>query len=73
MTESPEVFISYSREDASRVLELAGRLREAGVSLWIDQGGIDSASPWSEQIVNALDSAKVLSWMRSSSLQKKVL
>ena len=67
MTESPEVFISYSREDASRVLELAGRLREAGVSLWIDQGGIDSASPWSEQIVNALDSAKVLLLMVSES------
>jgi adenylate cyclase len=67
VTESPEVFISYSREDASRVLELAGRLREAGVSLWIDQGGIDSASPWSEQIVNALDSAKVLLLMVSES------
>ena len=65
MTESPEVFISYSREDANRVLELAGKLREAGVSLWIDQGGIDSASPWSEQIVNALDSAKVLLLMVS--------
>src|SRR5262245_19266219 len=67
VTDSPEVFISYSREDASRVLELAAKLREAGVSLWIDQGGIDSASPWSEQIVNALDSAKVLLLMVSES------
>ena len=67
MAESPEVFISYSREDAGRVLELAGKLREAGISLWIDQGGIDSASPWSEQIVNALDSAKVLLLMVSES------
>src|SRR5215813_12131455 len=67
LAEFPEVFISYSREDAARVLELAAKLREAGVTLWIDQGGIDAASPWSEQIVNALDSAKVLLLMVSES------
>src|SRR4029077_12940584 len=38
----------------------AAKLRAAGVSLWIDQGGLDAASQWSEQIVNALESAKVL-------------
>lgn len=60
MTSQPEVFVSYSRDDSARVLELAGRLRAAGVSLWIDQGGIDAASLWSEQIVTALESVKVL-------------
>ncbi|HZK75784.1 MAG TPA: TIR domain-containing protein [Candidatus Kapabacteria bacterium] len=55
-----DVFISYSREDKDRVTELANKLREAGVSLWIDQGGIDGAAMWSEEIVNALDNAKVL-------------
>jgi TolB-like protein len=55
-----DVFISYSREDKDRVLELAGKLRAAGVSLWIDQGGIDGATLWGEEIVNALDHAKVL-------------
>jgi adenylate cyclase len=55
-----EVFVSYSRDDAGRVLELTAKLRAAGVSLWIDQSGIDAASQWSEQIVNALESAKVL-------------
>jgi adenylate cyclase len=56
----PEVFVSYSRDDSARVLELTGKLRAAGVSLWIDQGGIDAASLWSEQIVTALESVKVL-------------
>ncbi len=56
----PEVFVSYSRDDSVHVLELAGKLRAAGVSLWIDQGGIDAASLWSEQIVTALESVKVL-------------
>ena len=55
-----DVFISYSREDKDRVLELASRLRAAGVSVWIDQGGIDGATLWGEEIVNALDRAKVL-------------
>ena len=60
MTQPAEVFLSYSRSDQQRVLELAEKLRASGVSLWIDQGGLDAASLWSEQIVNALESAKVL-------------
>lgn len=60
MTQSADVFISYSREDKDRVLDLAARLRGAGVSVWIDQGGIDGAALWGEAIVNALESAKVL-------------
>ncbi len=60
MATPAEVFISYSREDKDRVLELAARLRAAGVSVWIDQGGIDGATLWGEEIVNALDHAKVL-------------
>jgi TolB-like protein/Flp pilus assembly protein TadD len=60
MPQTADVFISYSREDKDRVIELAQKLREAGVSLWIDQGGIDGAAKWSEEIVHALDGAKVL-------------
>jgi adenylate cyclase len=65
--QAAEVFVSYSRDDAARVIELTGQLRAAGVSLWIDQGGLDAASQWSEQIVNALESAKVLLLMVSES------
>ena len=60
MPQPAEVFVSYSRDDESRVFEVAAKLRAAGVSLWIDQGALDAASQWSEQIVNALESAKVL-------------
>jgi adenylate cyclase len=67
MTETAEVFISYSREDKDRVLELASRLRSAGVSLWIDQGGIDGAAMWGEAIVNAIECAKVMVLMVSES------
>ncbi len=60
-----DVFISYSRDDRDRVLALANELRAAGISLWIDQGGIDGAAMWSEEIVRALDSSKVLLLMVS--------
>ena len=74
-----DVFISYSREDKDRVLELADRLRAAGVAIWIDQGGIDGATMWGEEIVNALEGAKVLllavtaSAARSHNVAKEVV
>jgi TolB-like protein/Flp pilus assembly protein TadD len=79
MTQPADVFISYSRDDKDRVLELATRLRDAGVSIWIDQGGIDGAALWGETIVNALESAKVLlliitgSSVRSHNVAKEVV
>jgi TolB-like protein/tetratricopeptide (TPR) repeat protein len=79
LTQSADVFISYSREDKDRVLELVAKLRGAGVSVWIDQSGIDGAALWGEAIVNALDSAKVLLLMitesagRSHNVAKEVM
>ena len=65
MTQAADVFVSYSREDKDRVLGLVSQLRASGVSVWIDQGGIDGATQWGEVIVNALDGAKVLLLMVS--------
>jgi adenylate cyclase len=62
-----EVFVSYSRSDKDRVLELTAKLRAAGVSLWVDQTGIDAATMWGEQIVHALEGAKVLLLMVTES------
>ena len=79
MAEPAEVFVSYSRNDKDRVLELIGRLRAAGVSVWLDTSGIDAATLWGEQIVNALESAKVLllmlseSAVRSDNVSKEVM
>jgi TolB-like protein/Flp pilus assembly protein TadD len=67
VAEPAEVFVSYARSDKQRVLELAGKLRSAGVSLWLDTTGIDAAALWGEQIVNALESAKVLLLMVTES------
>jgi TolB-like protein/Flp pilus assembly protein TadD len=67
VAQSADVFLSYSREDKARVLDLAGKLRAAGVNIWIDQGGIDGAALWGESIVRALEGAKVLLLMVSPS------
>ena len=57
---SYDVCISYSSKDRDRILVMAEQLRGAGVSVWIDQGGIDAAALWTAEIVKAIDGCKVL-------------
>ena len=57
---SAEVFISYGTRDRERVLGLVERLRSAGVTVWIDQAGIDVSSMWSQEIVSAIKGCKVM-------------
>lgn len=62
---APEVMVSYSSLDRPQVLQLVERLRSAGVAAWIDQGGIDGARRWGEEIVNAIDACKTVILMIS--------
>ena len=79
LAKAADVFISYSREDKDKVLELTAKLSAAGVPLWMDVGGIDGATMWGEEIVHALESAKVLllmvteSAVRSHNVAKEVV
>jgi len=57
---SAEIFISYARADRDRVLPLVERLREAGVSYWLDEGNIQGATLWGKEIVEAIRDAKAL-------------
>jgi hypothetical protein len=54
-----DLFLSYSRRDEKRVLPIADRLRSSGLSVWIDQGGIDGATLWAQEITDAIRRAKV--------------
>ena len=56
----PEVMVSYSSQDRGRVMEFVRTLRASGVAVWIDQGGIDGAQRWSEEIVNAIEACRVV-------------
>ncbi len=57
---SAQVFISYASRDRERVMPLADRLQAAGASVWIDQRGIDPASLWFQEIVEAIDRCTIL-------------
>ena len=57
---SAEIFISYARADRDRVMPLVERLREAGVTYWLDEGNIQGATLWGKEIVEAIRNAKVL-------------
>ena len=49
-----QVFVSYSRQDSELVQSYVAALRGKGVKPWIDLSGIDGASHWSAQIVDAI-------------------
>ena len=53
-------FSLYALEDRVRILDLVERLRGTGVSVWLDQMGIEGATMWSQEIVEAIDGCKVL-------------
>lgn len=50
-----DIFISYSTKDRPHALALVEQLRVAGLSVWIDQQGIDAATSWSKEIADALE------------------
>lgn len=50
-----DIFISYSRRDASEAQALAERLRSAGASVWMDTALLAAAETWSAEIVNAIE------------------
>ena len=60
-----DVMVSYSSKNRNEVLRWVQRLRSAGVAVWIDQGGIDGAQRWGEEIVNAIDACKTVLLMIS--------
>jgi TIR domain len=68
----PEVMISYSSQDRDRVMQFVRALRAAGVAVWIDQGGIDGAQRWSEEIVNAIEACRtVLLFISRTSMESQ--
>jgi adenylate cyclase len=54
----PDIFISYSRKDSAQAEQLAELLSSAGISVWIDKAGIDLATSWSGEIVDAITNCK---------------
>jgi TolB-like protein len=55
-----DIFISYSSKDREQAELLTELLTSAGLSVWIDKSGIDIATSWSKEIVQAIDNCKAL-------------
>lgn len=63
----PDIFISYSRKDKEKADQLSEILASAGLTVWIDREGIDVATSWSGEIVDAIDQCKVFTVLLSPS------
>lgn len=57
---SGEIFISYARKDQEQAGLVVKLLQEQGYSVWMDEGNIEAAGLWSEQIVHAIRECRVL-------------
>ena len=53
-----DIFISYSSKDKEKADQLSELLASAGLSVWIDRSGIDVATSWSGEIVDAIEGCK---------------
>ena len=51
---SPDIFISYSREDQQQVVKMVEYLRGQGISVWMDETDIHGATIWTKEIVEAI-------------------
>jgi TolB-like protein len=51
---SPDIFISYSREDQQQVVKLVDHLRGEGLNVWMDETDIHGATIWTKEIVEAI-------------------
>ncbi len=51
-----DIFISYSSKDRAQAEQLTELLASAGLSVWIDQSGLDVSTSWSAEIVDAITS-----------------
>ncbi|SVB24876.1 uncharacterized protein METZ01_LOCUS177730, partial [marine metagenome] len=51
---SPDVFISYSREDQQQVVKVVEYLRGQGLNIWMDETDIHGATIWTKEIVEAI-------------------
>lgn len=59
MTESPQIFISYSHANTEFATQLARDLEGKGYSVWLDRTDIKTGSHWDDEIVKGLDASPV--------------
>jgi TolB-like protein/tetratricopeptide (TPR) repeat protein len=68
-----DVFVSYKREDATKVRKLVGALRSVGLDVWWDED-IPASAPWEATIEKALKEARavIVCWSPESVASENV-
>ena len=72
---TPDVFISYSRENQQEVIKLVEYLRGEGLAVWMDETDIHGATLWTKEIVEAIRACSlfILAISRHSTGSKNVV
>jgi len=72
---SPDIFISYSRENQQQVVTLVEYLRGQGLNVWMDETDIHGATLWTKEIVEAIRACSlfILAISRHSTGSKNVV
>ncbi len=60
MSQSYDVFVSYARDDLERVQPWVQELKDGGVSTFFDKESLLGGGKWQGEIVEAIDSAKLV-------------
>lgn len=55
---APQVFLSHAGEDAAAVKELAQRMRQAGIDVWLDVDELQPGDEWMRELEVALDGSE---------------
>ncbi|HUP43090.1 MAG TPA: TIR domain-containing protein [Thermoanaerobaculia bacterium] len=55
---APQVFLSHAGEDAAAVKELAHRMRQAGLDVWLDVDELQPGDEWMRELEVALDGSE---------------
>ena len=63
---TPEIFISYASRDRDHIVQIAGRLASAGVTVWRDQDEILGGENYGPKIVEGIKNCKVSPWRSAS-------
>lgn len=72
------VFISYAVRDRFSVLPIVDRIGEAGIPIWIDRVKLEGGTRWADEIVKALEAARIVvlmcthASMRSVSVKQEI-
>jgi hypothetical protein len=60
-----DVFISYSRKDEIIVHPIVEKLKQGGLSVWIDRSGIESGDAFKRNIVSAIQQSSIVLFFSS--------